>query len=327
MRTAGRSFRWCSTAGRHRRAADRVDGMAPSALHVVAGANGWVGAAVAPGAPRADGAGARRRPPHRGAHAPEGVTEHERFQRRCPPSEGSGDCPDTRNATDAAPAQVGGLTTVLVRPSARGDEVTPGTTPTPTACRSGSDASSCSPPHRRGTKTTSRAPSGRRSAPASVGRTTHERRQGAHDVGALYVRHWREPVILCPRGETPHTHTTVDVPDEDRRSAVDVVAVGEAPPRRHPTRTLGRSSSVRHRRTGTGRRLRRGRCERRRAPQRPAGAPRERWNQAVGGANGAGRANAGGSPMGDRCVLARRHWVLWRISTWVARNLPSTACP
>jgi hypothetical protein len=32
--------------------------------------------------------------------------------------EGSGDYPDTRNATDAAPARVGGLTTVLVRPPA-----------------------------------------------------------------------------------------------------------------------------------------------------------------------------------------------------------------
>jgi hypothetical protein len=54
------------------------------------------------------------------AHSLEGVTEHGRGRRRCPLSEGSGDCPDTRNATDAAPAQVGGLTTGLVRPSARG---------------------------------------------------------------------------------------------------------------------------------------------------------------------------------------------------------------
>ena len=46
------------------------------------------------------------------AHAPEGVTEHGRGRRRCPLSEGSGDYPDTGNATDAAPAQVGGLTTV-----------------------------------------------------------------------------------------------------------------------------------------------------------------------------------------------------------------------
>src|SRR4051812_17686977 len=54
------------------------------------------------------------------ADAPEGVTEHGRGRRRCPLSEGSGDYPDTRNTTDAAPAQVGGLTTVLEDPSARG---------------------------------------------------------------------------------------------------------------------------------------------------------------------------------------------------------------
>jgi 2-alkyl-3-oxoalkanoate reductase len=33
-------------------------------------------------------------------------------------AEGSGDHPDTKNATDTALAQVGGLTTVLVRPPA-----------------------------------------------------------------------------------------------------------------------------------------------------------------------------------------------------------------
>src|SRR4051812_485796 len=94
--------------------------MAPSAVHVGAGANGWGGAAVAPGAPERT---AQVRVVVRragGAHAPEGVTEHGLADDGAPLSEGSGDYPDTRNATDAAPAQAGGLRTVLQRPSARG---------------------------------------------------------------------------------------------------------------------------------------------------------------------------------------------------------------
>ena len=86
--------------------------MAPSALHVVAGANGWVGAAVRRALLERTAqvrAVVRRAG---SAHAPEGVTEHGRGRRRCPLSEGSGDYPDTRNATDAVLAQVGGLTTV-----------------------------------------------------------------------------------------------------------------------------------------------------------------------------------------------------------------------
>jgi hypothetical protein len=64
------------------------------------------------------------------AHAPEGVTKQGRGRRRCPLPEGSGDHADTADATDALPAQVGGLTTVWSA-RARGDEVTPGTTSTP----------------------------------------------------------------------------------------------------------------------------------------------------------------------------------------------------
>jgi hypothetical protein len=59
-----------------------------------------------------------------------------------------------------------------------------------TALRFESGARTCSPPHRRGTTTPGRSPSGRPVdgswGPAEPAR---ERRQGAHDVGALYVRH------------------------------------------------------------------------------------------------------------------------------------------
>jgi len=51
------------------------------------------------------------------------------------------------------------------------------------------------------TPTAFRSGSGRRARPA------RERREGAHDVSALYVRPWCEPCIWCPRGDTVLPHT------------------------------------------------------------------------------------------------------------------------
>jgi hypothetical protein len=100
-------------SGRARRVAGSVGGMVTAAPVVaVTGANGLVGTAVCRALVERSAqvrAVVRRAG---SAHAPEGVTEHGRGRRRCPLSEGSGDYPDTRNATDAVPAQVGGLTTV-----------------------------------------------------------------------------------------------------------------------------------------------------------------------------------------------------------------------
>jgi hypothetical protein len=83
---------------------------------------------------------------------------------------------------------------------------------------------------------------------------------------------------------------------------------------RHPTRTC--ALPLRCRRAGLHR-----------LPRRPTGAAPVGSGQAVGGADRACRPNVGGSPMGDRCVLATRHWASRWSSTWVARNLASTGCP
>src|SRR3954462_8321394 len=139
------------------------------------------------------------------ADAPEGVTEHGRGRRRCPLSEGSGDYPDTRNATDAVPAQVGGLTTAW---SAR----------VPGAMKSRPvrllRLQRAAPGRARGVA--HRRPGvgrGRHAVPRAVGvrhqpgpaELAHEGRRGP-TTWAPYVRHWGASAPVC-EGDTVHTHT------------------------------------------------------------------------------------------------------------------------
>src|SRR3954452_3042268 len=118
-------------------------------------------------------------------HAPEGVTEHGRGRRRCPLSEGSGDYPDTRNATDAVPAQVGGLTTVW---SARVHGAMKSRPVRLLRLQRAAPGWARGVAHRRpgvgrGQHAVPRAV-GVRHQPGPAG-LAPERRQGAHDVGAL----------------------------------------------------------------------------------------------------------------------------------------------